>query len=885
MKITDTTGRAVLNALEAQDWAAFEPERDLLPLRTALNRLERDEGVGAAHRLATERIRERGALLRHPDVHRVEITAQALSPSGRYLAVGDFGGDDYDAGATLQIWEVATGRCVNVIDGIVGGIGWPGYGGTLQWSADETRLAVMYRSNNIGVWDPFGADVEPSETVRLTFNGRPDPFAFAPGGLRAYAMDDDSDTFGSIVGFPGLETTAVPALDHDEEEDYDEDEEVEDDEEGFVLQWPSWSRDEKRLYGGLRDGRLCSIDVASGEVSWIVQGDREHSQSPGVWNRDETRLAYRRGGELVIADAATGQDAAVCADVSPTGAYLSWGTRLAVILPAGHDSDRPRVAIVDPVGRHRHDLDVTVQSMGHDLMVPTWAWAPGGDRAAFLTADGRVEVWSMDDEGAGRVRAFDAPAKATGLLWGVDDVLVVIGPTVLRFMHAGTGEVVGDFTLLRQPPAPRPLLLDGEDHGEEMRPGPNPTFALDERTWAAAFPEGAVIAPPGREDDLTGVLAWAVDHRYAWPVHWGPLDVFPNASAAAAQGDGPLREKLEPFLGLDPDASAPEDGEWPPPGPSTVDDLFRAFHETVVEYGADSLPWTGAALHEAALLQARRGEPDGVRALVEASTGRRRPFTAAEAALVLASEGVPDGARSLLADHAAACEERWAEPVWYPAEQGSQARAAAAVGGAYALLGDQERADRWFRRAREALRDLHDGWDHRLPVVWALLECGREDEALALLDEGTGDPGDTAGVPFVAYLLRKGRVDLASRVLREAEDWFGEWTVMTLLRHHGQADLLREWAERNGLSPDEPDEDADLARRHAEIELIPPAQRQGPIADLLIRAAGRHRIDAVLALLPKLPMPSCDGLSSHERPYAALSALRIVTAGVDHETW
>ncbi|MEV5576427.1 hypothetical protein AB0L06_40895 [Spirillospora sp. NPDC052269] len=31
MKITDTTRRAVLDALETQDWAAFEPERDLLP--------------------------------------------------------------------------------------------------------------------------------------------------------------------------------------------------------------------------------------------------------------------------------------------------------------------------------------------------------------------------------------------------------------------------------------------------------------------------------------------------------------------------------------------------------------------------------------------------------------------------------------------------------------------------------------------------------------------------------------------------------------------------------------------------------------------------------------------------------------------------------------
>ncbi|WP_026411289.1 WD40 repeat domain-containing protein [Actinomadura oligospora] len=887
MKITDTTRRAVLDALTTQDWAAFEPERDLLPLRTALRELERAEGVGEAHRLATERIRERGALLRHPDAHRVEISTAALSPSGRYLAVGDFGGDVYEDGATLAIWEVATGRCVNVIDGFVGGIGWPGYGRTLQWSANETRLAVMYRSNNIGIVDPFGDESgEPDVTARLTYNGRPDPFAFAPDGQRAYALDEGSDTGGSIVTFPGLETTTVPVLDHEEEAEEEEDE----DDTGFMLQWPAWSQDGKRLYGGLWDGRLCSIDVASGEVIWIVQGEEDHWHPSAAWNRDETLFAYRRDGELVIADAATGRDVALVpgfSDVPLATVHLSWGNRLAVVVPAGHRGDRAYVAIVDPAGRRCYDLDVDARD-GHDMITP-WAWAPDGDRAAFLTADGRIEVWSMGDERAERVGAFVAPKQATGLVWGADEVLVALGETVLHFVRADTGEVVGDTTLLRQPAAERPLLLDDDDMGEEVWPGPNPTFALDERTWAVAFREGIVIAPPGREQDLAETLAWVVDRRCAWPVHWGRLDVFPDARAAAAECEvgEPLDELLEPFLDATEPVPVPAPGAWPPPGPDTVDDLFAGFLEAVVAYGVDELPWTGEALHEAALIRARRGEPDGVRALVEASPERRRPFVAAEAAMFLVSAGRQDDARSLLAEYEAACESQWADPDWYPMHQGSQARAAAAVGGAYAALGDTERADRWFRTAREALRGLHDSWDHRLPVVWALLECGREVEAQALLEEATGDPGDTAGVPFIAYALRKGQVDLVERILRDAENWFHDWTVVALLRQHGQDGLLREWAERNNLAADEPADqaDEDLARRYAEITQIPPAKRQVPTADLLIRAARQHRLDAVLALLPKLPMPTHGGMSSHDRPFAAFNALRIVTTGIDHETW
>ncbi|MEV5576425.1 hypothetical protein AB0L06_40885 [Spirillospora sp. NPDC052269] len=110
---------------------------------------------------------------------------------------------------------------------------------------------------------------------------------------------------------------------------------------------------------------------------------------------------------------------------------------------------------------------------------------------------------------------------------------------------------------------------------------------------------------------------------------------------------------------------------------------------------------------------------------------------------------------------------------------------------------------------------------------------------------------------------------------------------MALLRRHGQSELLHEWAERNNLSTDEPSDpaDEDLARRYAEITQIPPAKRQVPTVDLLILAARQGRLDVVLALLPKLPMPTHGGMSSYDRPYAAFNALRIATTGIDHETW
>ncbi|MDX3230826.1 hypothetical protein [Streptomyces sp. ME19-01-6] len=893
---------AFARALRAADWNAFEPERDLPPLRSALAEWERVHGVTEAHRIATEHVRKR-ALLRHPDVHRVGITAQALSPSGRYLAVGDFGGEDYEAGATLQIWEVPTGRCVNVIDRIVGGIGWPGYDEMLEWSADETRLAVEYQASNVGVWDPFGADTEPIATVRLTCNGRPDPFALSPDGLRAYVMDETSETYGSIVEFSSLETTTVPAVNDEEEEEEEEDEDEEEDE-SFVLDRPVWSRDGTRVYGNLHDGRVCSIDVASGQVSWLTEADRISRWPSAEWSRDERLVAYHRGGALVIADALTGRPVAETPgyrDESYLSLFMSWGPRLAVVVPASSHADTPRVGIVDPTGEHRYDLDVAVREPAPDLDARTWAWEPDGDRAACLTVGDRIEIWSLGEERGERLHAFAAPKGAAGVLWGADGVLVALGQKILRFLRADSGEVIGDFTLLRQPPAPRPLAIEGEDWGEDMYPEPNPTFALDEETWAVAFPIGVVIAPPGREEDLGATLTWAVDRRFAWPVHWGGLDVVPDAPAAAERVPEPLREYLEPFRGRTMPASGPRG--WPPPNTATVDDLFQAFLKAVAEYGNVQNPWSGEALHGAALIRARRGEPDGARWLIEACPKGRRAYLAAEAAMILAGAGLPDDARSLFSDHEAACESLGEEALWDAMMWGSRARALGAVGGACAALGEQERADRWFDRARAAIRAEGGSWEHRLPVVWAQMECGRDAQARALLDEGTGDPGHVAGVPFLGYVLRKGRADLAEAILRCANNWFGSHSVVRLLAEHGRPRLLRDWADRENLwveddlrvaernaaggRPDLPGDDdvQRLGRRYEEVARIPPAKRRGPTADLIRQAAECRHLSAVLDLLPAVPMPSHGGISSDDRPYVAFSALRIATTGVDAETW
>ena len=886
MEITGITENAVSQALQAQDWDAFTPERDLPPLRAALAELERLGGVTAVHRIATERITERGALLVHPDVHRVELTAQALSPSGRYLAVGSWVGDDYERGGTLQIWEVATGRCVNVLTGIDGGVGWPGHVDMIQWSADETRIAMVFMTNNVGLWDPFGEEREPIGSVHLCANGRPAPFAFAPDGVQAYMLDDDNDGIdfhGSIVSLEEGEDSARALRVRPEGADEDPDGRGDD---TFILRRVVWSRDGRRLYGHLHDGRVCSIDVVPGTVSWVVQGDANYDRPPAEWSRDERLVAFHRDGSLVIADAADGQPVAELPGYGKSS-FLCWGTRLAVVTEQG-------VGIVDRGGEHHYDLALSLREPDYGSDALTWAWAPGDDeRAVCLTADGRIEVWSLGDRRAERLRSFDAPEGANGVLWGADGVIIALGETVLRFLRVDSGELIGDFTLLRQPPAPRPLEIEGEDWGDSMDPEPNPTFALDGDTWAVAFQPGLVVAPPVREGDLAATLAWAIDHRFAWPVHWGRLEIVQDVPTAAHRVPEPLYEYLEPFRSRAVSVPEPATGprEWPPPDTATIEDLFRAFQEAVVEYGVE--PWAGEALQDAALIRGRRGEVDEALNLIETCPQARRPRVAAEVAMIIANAGLRDEARSLLSRFETA----------YGTIPGKDAAMAGAVAGAFAAVGDAQRADRWFDGARQSISENGGAWEHRLPVVRALMECGREDQARALLAEGDGAARRSVGIPFLGYLLRTSRTDLAAELLRSGNGWFDDWAASALFTEYGEPQLLAEWGERyrcwvdddlpvaarNAAQgrPTEPsaDEIQALAQAHAEILRAPRARRQAPTAELIRNAAKCRHVGAVLDLLPQLQMPSMYGINSNDRPWVAHSALRIITTAVDVEVW
>jgi hypothetical protein len=476
----------------------------------------------------------RGTVLRHPGGHRSEITALALSPSGSHLATGDWGEGD---NGTVQIWEVATGRCVNVLNYIDGGVGWYDTPATMQWSADGLHLGMAFRTNAVGVWDPFGESSGPRAEAQVT-NGASSPPAWAlhPDGRSAYISTGTKHQIGVHGCIPPLEHGRLFWLAEEAEMPHEHilakgplPTEIQEacGEELAIDQSPTWSSDGTRLYVANRSEAFV-VDVPTGvplwhtRVSWLAE-----------WSPDGHHLAHVHRGRLLFCDATTGRPTV---EPHPTAGSrfdlsLHWGMRGSTARLAAVHSDEgadPGVDLFDD-GRLRYRLAVTPAKSSLREDFATWAWAPSGDRGAVLTAAGDIELWSLSNSEPERLRTLAAPIGTAGVLWGADNIIVAVGRTVLRFVRADSGETVGDYTFLRQADAELPLheeyVYDHFDGG---------ILALDDHTWCLPIEPDMAIAPPERRADVEAHLAWIVDRHFAWPLHWGPFGIRPDAQTAVA---------------------------------------------------------------------------------------------------------------------------------------------------------------------------------------------------------------------------------------------------------------------------------------------------------------------------------------------------------------
>jgi WD40 repeat protein len=122
------------------DWRAFRPRDDGRALRDLLLAHERHHGVTPAHHQVSAQLRNDLRLL-HPFDPRSPADAHQRSPDGCWLATA--------SERLVRIWEVATGRVVHRLR-----IDHRDAGEPMAWSPDSRLLALSFRQDHIGVWDP-----------------------------------------------------------------------------------------------------------------------------------------------------------------------------------------------------------------------------------------------------------------------------------------------------------------------------------------------------------------------------------------------------------------------------------------------------------------------------------------------------------------------------------------------------------------------------------------------------------------------------------------------------------------------------------------------------------------------------------------------------------
>ena len=908
---TEPTKRenAIASLLETADWSAFDPALHLRPLRHALLLLERSSGVGVLHQNVTKILIERGARLVHAQGHISEVVALSVSPCGRYLATGSWVGDDYDRGGALQVWEVETGRAVQVLDPVDGGIGWPDYAGCLAWSADGNKLVAAYNTNSVGMFDPFGASPDALATADVTDGwSRPPSFCFLPDGKHVYvACWRESKVPGALVTFDVTPKKSSSKRRHElavkamaKEIPEAKREKLEN---GHLEPARSViaSADGARVYCVNPHGLAYAITLATGELDYVTRVGL-----PAVYSPDGRYLAHTLVG-LVFYDGKTGLPTMnLPMHMGPSS--LHWGTqgavaRLAAVVREDNDFGAdPGVHLYDE-GVYRYSIDAKPRALSwDDADFEGFAWAPSGDRAAVLTDEGEVWIFSLGDSVV-KERALAVPEETRGVFWvkpsgSSEDVLVLAGRTTLRFVRASSGEIIADHTFMRAPPVTRPLDTGSSDLGDSLRP--DPTFALDENEWAAAFPEGLVIAPLAGRDRLDTHLAWVIDRRYSWPARWGGLEIVASASDVATSAIKPARVNWRKFK--KPKVKK-QQATFPPAMDVKLGALFDATAAAMEGLSPGWYGHIGEKLLRASVLRARRGEIaealaltgripvciDELRAIIEVTAVAARLGRAAEARE--AFDFAVDEVKTEMQEH-------------------DEFFVATSMFSAYTALGEKASAKKCLAKAKAKMLPEVNAWQNRLALLWALAENGADDEARALFNDKKAwqqEPSIFYSIPFVVAMARENHVALLFEFLTAWKrhnhgnfDWTLGDTLSLGLARFGHPTQLALFAAQFGLPSDDermamakaregkgpwsvspsPADIEALASDYVALQKTPRARRAGLLRALVSKAAACGHIGAVVELIPQLP-----GKDFNDRATAAAEALWLAATGLTVLPW
>ncbi|MDI1434295.1 WD40 repeat domain-containing protein [Polyangium sorediatum] len=779
-------GPALAAAIEALPWDDFEADRDLPALREVLYAHEATHGITAAHRAATARLRPQ-ATLGHAHGHDVEVSECDLSPDGRFLATGSWVGDDYDRGGVLQIWDVRAGRCVNMLR-VRGGVGWPDYGGCIQWRPDGKRVGLAFDTNGVGSFDPFGKSGEPDSCAYVTDGwNRPPSWAWSSNNRDVYiACWGPNMALGAIVPLVGRRPQPrwCESIGRNDPNDPNAEPRLQ------PMSGIDWSHPD-RIIGSSGQSQVFALDAKTGKISW-----KQKAHPPVSFSPDGSEFAMHPAG-IVYYDARTGLPNGKLPMHVGAGSlmYTRDGARLAAIVqPENKWGADPGIFVYDR-GTYRYSPDVPAPRSDDETY--GFSWRPDG-HAAAISAGGRLQVWELGETPA---RVLDIAEPSGGVSYG-DGVLVSLTSKGLAFLRDHDGAEIGRFRPAVEASGESPLLVGGDDFGSTW--DWNPAFPLDHERVAAALPEGVVIGPPDASASVAEVdakIAWVIDHKWAWPWRWGEAKVWPDAAAAAADPAAPASFKRKFGKKGTAPARTPK-SKWPMEGGS-IDDIAALVEEAVKKF--ENPHFEADYRRTLAERTMALGLFDRAAAALDGTGGWsawKNPWFAAlaRAEAVVAALAWRKGPP--LTDTQTAALRRWlgeAEKLLTKkeAKQRNPLPAQAMMGAGWVLLGETARGEKLLSLAIANVDPEDNPGENRRVVAEALCAVGRIREAIDMLADGEEKPSWTETRPaFSAICPRASTEELSHLVSRmKARDAHNEFELLD----RGLTRLLAQkaWDEAN----------------------------------------------------------------------------------------
>ncbi|MEY4903764.1 MAG: hypothetical protein RLZZ292_1579, partial [Bacteroidota bacterium] len=571
------------------DWSDFSWETDAEPLIALLKALENRDGISEIHHICTENLlkinantRQKFFKLAHRYAHLGEMVGFAASPDGRYFASGSWVGDDYDAGGELMIWDVQTGRCVNKMHSVDGGIGWPDYSGCLQWSPDGKLLGLAVNTNGVATMNPFAEEYDAIDEFYETDGwSRPPQWCWQPEQKAVFiaCWTSNAKLPGCVCpidgkAFPMTKPYGFNAP-FDEKQFTKKEIAASDNQYDSAavspltnFSKPKWSS--KGFLFGNDKSYAYTVNPQTRSLGKVFKNIASNS----VWSPDGDFLlaikeqnidVYAATGELLrsinvgtdlIGDALksknTELEVSVGDDGVPTLLFGRTPVKPIEKIYWHEDNEKCLFAAVvfgkfgylafyqnfELLGIVKTNIyDIGYWSLGDAL---AFAFSADGKRAISLSDDKIVRVWNLEN-GVNLHKEHTVHTNTKGIFYPNNDRFITVHKTDLGFYNAETGAEIARYSTELATDKPdlsyAPLGAIGQNFTI------NPYFPIshnNETHWVAAFETGLVICTENIIEKLTDELTFTVGNRYIWSYNWAKPTIVNDLQSALSSDDLPL---------------------------------------------------------------------------------------------------------------------------------------------------------------------------------------------------------------------------------------------------------------------------------------------------------------------------------------------------------